>query len=71
MNARADRSHDVLGQRSEIAAHFSHSFFDNAFDRAAPTGMEHSDSSLPGINKNHGQAIGRLDGEENSGHAGD
>lgn len=61
-NSRADGRFNICGQGSEAAAHGSHSFFDNALHRAAPTRVEHSHGSLFDIDQNDRQTIGSLDG---------
>jgi len=71
VDAGSDGRFDVSRQRAEVAAHFSHPFFNNAFDRAAPTRMEDSDGSLLCIDEYDWQAISRLDCDDNSLHAGD
>ena len=71
VNPGADGRFNIFGQRTEAAAHFSHSLFDNALDRAAPTRMEDSHGSLLGVDQNNRQAIGGLDAKENAGRAGD
>ena len=69
VDARADGSFDILRQRSEATAHFSNAFFDDAFDRATPTSVKHSHGSLLGIDEDNGQAISRLDAQQNAGQA--
>jgi hypothetical protein len=71
VDARTDGGFYILGERAKIAAHFSHSFFENTLDCTAPACVEHSDSFLLGIYQNDGQAIGCLDADENAGGAGD
>ena len=71
VDSRADNRFNIFGQCAEPTVHFSHSFFHNAFDRPAPTRVEHSDGSLLGICQDDRKAIGGLDGKENVGRAGD
>ena len=71
LDAGSDCRLYVPRQRAKVAPHLSHSFFNDALDRAPPARMKHSDSFLLCIYENHRQAIGSLDGEQNAGHARD
>jgi len=71
VNSGADGRFNIFGQRAEAAAHFSHSLFDNALDRTAPTRVKDSHSPLLGVDQNNRQAIGSLDAKKNARRAGD
>src|ERR1700682_2675578 len=58
MNSRPDRGIDVTRQRPKIAPHFSDTFFNNALERAPPTGVENSNSFLLNIHQDDRQTIG-------------
>ena len=51
--------------------HLADTLFDDAFHCAAPSGMKHADGAVFGINQHHGQAVGSLNCEEESGSCGD
>lgn len=71
MNSGADGGLEIPPLGAEAAAHFSHAFLDNTQDRAAPAGVEDSHRSVLSIDKNYGQTIGGLNGEQKSGSCGD
>ena len=47
-----------------MAAHLAYTLLDDAFDRASPTRMKHTNGTARGINENDGQAIGGLNAEQ-------
>ncbi|MFZ0807427.1 MAG: hypothetical protein WAN03_14630, partial [Candidatus Sulfotelmatobacter sp.] len=52
----------ILRTRGEVAKHLSYTFFYDAFDGAAPSGVEDAYGVVFGIDKNDGEAVGGLNG---------
>lgn len=71
VNAGADGSLNVSRLRSEIAAHFSYTFFNDALHGAAPAGVEDTYCMALGVDQDDGEAVGGLDREQKSRGAGD
>src|SRR5437868_4048159 len=58
MNSRPNGGFDVTRHSPKVAPDFSDTFFNNALDRAPPTGVENSDSFLLNIHQDDWQTIG-------------
>jgi hypothetical protein len=71
VDAGADGGFEVARASAEVAEHFSYTFFDDALDRAAPSGVEDADGVVPGVDEDDGEAVGGLDGEQQAGGGGD
>src|SRR5580704_9205555 len=71
LNSGTDRSLQIAWSRTEAAMHLAHPFFDNALQCAAPSGVKYANRAVLWINQNHGQAVGRLNAEQQAGSCGD
>ena len=68
---RADGGDNFLRARAEKHAHAADGFFSDAFQGAAPAGMNRGDDAVVGVGQQNGNAIGGLHGDEQSGSRGD
>lgn len=64
-DAGSNGSFEVLRPGPEVPPHFSRAFFHDAFQGAAPTGVEYPYRAALAVNKDDGQTIGSLDAEQN------
>jgi len=71
LNAWADGGFEVAGAGAEVAEHFSDAFFDDALEGAAPSGVEDADGAMFGVDQDHGEAVGGLNGEQEAGCGGE
>ena len=71
LHARADGSDKVPRIAAEVTPHLANTFFDYALDGPAPASVKNSDGAILLVHDDHGQTIGRLHGEEESGGIGD
>src|SRR5580704_14765939 len=65
VNARADGSFDVPWLGTKATAHLTDAFFDDPLNRTAPSGVKNANCTAFGVDENNGQAVCRLDGEQN------
>ena len=70
MNAGTDRGFEIARIGAEAAVHFAHSFFDDALDGAAPSGMKNADRVALCVDQNHRQAVGGLNAKQQAGSRG-
>src|SRR5438034_204982 len=57
VNSGSNRSFNISRLRAEAAAHLAHAFLNDAFHRAAPSGMQHANCRPLRIRQNHWQTI--------------
>ena len=67
----ADGGEQVAGLGFALHLHLAEGFDDDAGEGAAPAGMDGSYSALFRVDKEDGDAVGSLDGEEESGVVGE
>ena len=67
-NTGPDCGVKIRWNTAELPAHLAHAFFDDTGNRSAPAGMKRSDDMLLRIRDQHGDTVGRLDCEKDSGN---
>lgn len=70
-NARSDGGFEVAGNAAEVAPHLPNSLLYDSCDRASPARVKGADGLPPGIDHQHRNAIGGLDGQQQARGVGD
>jgi hypothetical protein len=66
VDARPDGSLDILWPSAKAVAYLSNALLHDALYRSTPAGVKDPDCPELGVDKNHGQAVGSLNGEQNA-----
>lgn len=63
-DAGADGGDQIFGAAAELQVHATHSIFNDSLQSSAPASMEGGDGAIFAVGDENGDAVGRLDGEQ-------